>query len=135
MYRVKPGPPSASKQAECFFIRKRNWRDILRSSKANPNLKQIIEDFKTMLLLRYIDKLYLPIKVYKDLMVQNEKNKQDPNNKLRALMLLFGSRPVKKEDQGSTPKMSPNVGKLEGRKKVDRDELLKQMLEFDLTRD
>jgi len=48
--------------AEVFFIRKRNWRVVDHTS--NAAVRDILDSFKSQLLIKYIDRVYLPIKGY-----------------------------------------------------------------------
>ena len=57
---------------EAFFIRKRKWRKIVSMCKKHQ-MHDLIEDFKSNVLLRYIDKVYLPIKGYQDQLINYEK--------------------------------------------------------------
>ncbi len=79
IYRLKE-----KKEVEMFFIRKPTWNQLVNLVQ---NKRGIVEQFKTKLLLNYIDKVYLPIKGYQNRPLQMSKmSQQKPIANIVALL-------------------------------------------------
>jgi len=79
---VKSGKSSSSSRwLEGYFIRLRNWKQLYTGSKSHKFTK-IFPSFNNVVITgSYIDKIYIPIKVYQQEQLRMAKNLMKPHRK------------------------------------------------------
>jgi len=64
--------PETSRAINVLTLRKRYWQETSKHWHKDAKHRAILQNFKNLNLIRYIDQVYLPIKKARDKIIKNE---------------------------------------------------------------